>query len=154
MTAGARQSQATQTRQVKNYKNDRIDSLQEECLRVANRHHRDKERSGKSIRSSKKSSDLSSSDSLSKEERKPKKKAVEVVVTCKHCKKYGKTQHPVRFSVDQCMWNKKAVCFQYASVCRKMGLEYVKGDKFEKGSKEKWPKHKAVQDKKKDINDN
>jgi hypothetical protein len=25
-----------------------------------------------------------------------------------------------------------------------MGLEYVKGDKFEKGSEEKWPKPKAI----------
>ena len=48
------------------------------------------------------------------------------------------------------MWNKKAMCFQYASVFRKMGLKYVKGDKFEKGNKDKWPKHKAV---KEDNND-
>ena len=114
------------------YKKDGFDSSQEECLRVANRHHRDKTRSGKSSRSSKKSSNLSSSDSFSKEECKPKMKAVEVLVTCKHCKKYRKTQHPARFLVDHCMWNKKAMCFQYASVCRKMGLEYEKGDKFEK----------------------
>ena len=45
---------------------------------------------------------------------------------------------------------KKVVCFQYASVCRQMGLEYVKGDKFEKGNKDKWPKHKAVKDNKDD----
>ena len=123
-------------------------------MRVANRHHRNKKRSGKSSRSSKKSSNLSSSNSLSEEERKPEKKAAEVVVTCIHCKKYKKTQHPARFSVDQCMWNKKAVCFRYASVCRKMGLEYVKGNKFKKGSKDKWPKHKAVKDNKKDNNEN
>ena len=115
------------------YKKDGFDSSQEECLRVADRHHHVKNQSGKSSRSSKKSSDGSSSDSSSEEERKPKKKSVEVVATCKHCKKYGKTQHPERLLVDQCMWRKKAVCFRYASVCRKMGLEYVKGDKFEKG---------------------
>ena len=122
-------------------------------MRVAGRHHRDKKRGGKSSRSSKKSSNLSSSNSLSEEERKPKKKAVEVLVTCKHYKKYRKTQHPARFVVDQCMWNKNAVCFRYTSMGRKMGLEYVKGDKFEKGTEDKRPKHKDVKDKKKDNND-
>ena len=85
------------------YKKDRFNSLQEECLRVADRHHRHNKRSGKSSRSSKRSSDLSSRDSSSEEERKPKKKAVEVVATCKYCKKYGKTQHLERFLADQCM---------------------------------------------------
>ena len=90
---------------------DGSDSSQEKSLRVADKTHCDEKRSGKSIMSSKRSSDLSSSDSSSNEERTLKKKAVEVVVTCKHCKKYGKTQHPPRFMMDQCMWNKKAVCF-------------------------------------------
>ena len=84
-------------------KKDRFNSLQEECLRVADQHHRGKKRRGKSSMSSKRSSDLSSSNSSSKEERKPKKKAVEVVATCKYCKKYGKMQHPEQFSTDQCM---------------------------------------------------
>ena len=57
---------------------------------------------------------------------------------------------------DQCMWNKKAVCFRYASVCKQMGLKYVKADEFEKGKEDKWPKHKAKavkDDKKEDNND-
>ena len=45
-----------------------VDSYQEECLKVTNKHHRNKKQSSKS---SKKSIDLSISDSLSKEERKP-----------------------------------------------------------------------------------
>jgi len=129
------------------------DSSQEECLKVAEKHHRNKKQISKNSKSSKKSINLSISNSSSEKERKPKKKAVEVVVTCKHCKKYGKTQHPERFLVDQCMWNKNAVCFRYTSMGRKMGLEYVKGDKFEKVSKDKWPKHKAVKDEKYDNND-
>ena len=99
---------------------DGSDSSQEKSLRVVEKHHRDKQRSGKSSRSSKRSSDLSISDSSSKEERKPKKKAVETVSKCKYCKRYRKTQHPKKISTDQCMWNKKAVCFQYASVCKHM----------------------------------
>ena len=51
------------------------------------------------------------------------------------------------------MWNKKAVCFRCGSVCKNMGLEYVKGDKFKKGCEDKWPNHKAVKDEKKDNND-
>jgi len=46
--------------------------------------------------------------------------------------------------------------FRYASVCKKMGLKYVKGDKFEKANEDKWPKHKAKavkDDKKEDNND-
>ena len=82
---------------------DGSDSSQDKSLRVVEKHHRDKQMSGNISRSSKRSSDLSSSDSLSEEESKPKKKAVEVVVTCKHCKKYRKTQHPSRFTTDQCM---------------------------------------------------
>ena len=93
---------------------DGSDSSQENSLSV--KHHRDKKWSGKSSKSSKRSSNLSSSDSLRKEERKPKKKAVAVVATCKYCKKYKKTQHPEQFLTNQCMWNKKAVCFRYASV--------------------------------------
>ena len=122
-----------------------VDSSQEECLKVADKHHRNKKRSSKS---SKKSIDLSISDSSSKEKRKPKKKAEEAVVTCKYCKKYErKTNHPSRIADDKCMWNKKVVCFQYASVCRKMGLEYVKKENFEKGKEHKWPKKKAAKDK-------
>jgi hypothetical protein len=37
------------------YKKDGFDSSQEECLRVADRHHRDKKRSGKSSKSSRRS---------------------------------------------------------------------------------------------------
>ena len=66
-------------------KKEGFDSSQEECLRVAGKHNCNKKRSSKS---SKKSIDLSISDSSSKEERKPKKKAEEAVVTCKYCKKY------------------------------------------------------------------
>ncbi len=106
-------------------------------MRVADKNHCYKKQSGKSSRSSKRSSDLRISDSSSNEEHKLKKKAVDVVVTCNHCKKYGKTQHPSRFTTDQCMWNKKAVCFQYASVCKQMGLKYVKADEFEKGKEDK-----------------
>jgi hypothetical protein len=138
------------------YKRDGFDSSQEECLRVAHRHHRDKKQSGKSSKSSKKSSELSSSDSSSEEERKPKKKVVTVVATCKHCKKYGKAQHPERFSADQCMWNKKAVCFRYNAVCKQMGLKYMNASEFEKGKEDKWPKHKAKaakEDKKEDSDD-
>ena len=116
------------------------------------KHHRGKKRSGKVSKSSKRSSNLSSSDSSSKEERKPKKKAA-AVATCKHCKKYGKVQHPERFSTDQCMWNKKAVCYRYNSMCKQMGLKYVKATEFEKGKEDKWPKHKAKEVKKED-NDN
>jgi hypothetical protein len=128
------------------------DSSQEKSLSV--KHHRDKKRSGKSSRSSKRSSDLSSSNSSSKEERKPKKKAVEA--TCKHCKKYGKKQHPEKFSTDQCMWNKKAVCFRYTAECKQMQLKYIKGHEFKRGKEDKWPKHKAKapkEDKKEDNND-
>ena len=28
---------------------------------------------------------------------------------------------------DQCMWNKKNVCFRYLAVCKQMGLKYIKG---------------------------
>ena len=109
---------------------------------MADKHNRNKKRSSKS---SKKSIDLSISDSSSKEERKPKKKAEEAVMICKYCRKYErKTNHPSRIADNKCRWNKKVVCFQYVSVCRQMGLEYVKGVKFEKGNEEKWPKHKAV----------
>ena len=118
------------------------------------KHHRDKKQSRKSSRSSKRSSNLSSSDSSSEEERKPKKKAVEA--TCKHCKNYGKSQHPEKFSTDQCMWNKKAVCFRYAAVCKQMRLKYIKGHEFEKGKEDEWPKHKAKaakEDKKENSDD-
>ena len=47
------------------YRKYRFDSSQEECLRAADKHHCDKKRSTKSSRSSKKSSNLSISDSLS-----------------------------------------------------------------------------------------
>jgi hypothetical protein len=97
---------------------------------------------------------LSSSDSSSKEERKPKKKAVEA--TCKYCKKYGKSQHPEKFLTDQCMWNNKNVCFRYSAVCKQMGLKYIKRHEFEKGKEGKWPKHKAKaakEDKKEDNDD-
>ena len=65
-----------------------------------------------------------------------------------------KKQHPTHFSTDQCIWNKKAVYFRYASMCKQMGLEYVKWDKFEKGNEDKWPKNKAktVKDNKKEDN--
>ena len=33
------------------------------------------------------------------------------------------------------MWNKKAVCFRYASVCKQMGLKYVKASEFERERK-------------------
>ena len=123
------------------------DSLHEVCLTVTNKHHHNKKWSSKSSRSSKKSSDSSISDSSSQEERKPKKKAAEAVVTCEYCKKYDcKMNHPSRIANNKCMWNKKVVCFQYGSVCRQMGLKYVKGDKFKKGNKDKWQKHKAVKD--------
>ena len=85
--------------------------------------------------------------------RKPKQKAVVVVAMCKYCKKYGTTQHPERFLTNQCMWNKKAVCFRYSSVCKQMGLKYVKASEFEKGKEDKWPKHKAKEDKKEDNDD-
>ena len=94
------------------------DSSEEKSLSVKN--HCNKERSGKCSRSSKISSNVSSRDSSSEEERKPKKKAAAVVATCKHCKKYGKTQHLERFLTDQCMWNKKAVCYRYNAVCKQM----------------------------------
>ncbi len=87
---------------------DESDSSQEKSLSV--KQHRNKKQSGKSSKSSRRSSNLSSSDSLSEEERKPKKKAV-AVATCKHCKQYGKAQHPEQFSTKECMWNKKAICF-------------------------------------------
>ena len=66
---------------------DGSDSSQEKSLRVVEKHHRDKKLSGKSSRSSKRSSDLSSSNSSSEEESRLKKKAVEVVATCKYCTK-------------------------------------------------------------------
>jgi hypothetical protein len=137
------------------YKKESFDSSQEECLRAADRHHRDKKRSGKSSKSSRRSSDLSSSDSSSKEERKPKKKAVAVAM-CKHCKQYGKAQHPEQFLTKECMWNKKAICYQYNAVCKQMGLKYVKGSEFKKGKEDKWPKHKPKEvkmDKKEDKED-
>jgi hypothetical protein len=124
-------------------------------MRVADRHHRDKKRSGKSSKSSKKSIDLSSSDSSSEEERKPKKKAAKAA-TCKYCKQYGKPQHPDRFSTNECMWNKKAICFRYAPVCKQMGLKYINGNEFKKGKEDEWPKHKAKEakeDKKEDKDD-
>ena len=39
-------------------------------------------------------------------------------------------------------------------MCKTMGLEYVKGDKFEKVNEDKWPKHKAkaLKDNKKEDN--
>ncbi len=49
------------------YSKDGFDSSQEECLRAADQHHRDKKQSGKRSKSSKRSSNLSSSDLLSKE---------------------------------------------------------------------------------------
>ena len=44
---------------------------------------------------------------------------------------------------DQCMWNKKALCFRYVSMCKQMKPKYVKANEFEKGKEDKWPKHKA-----------
>jgi hypothetical protein len=117
-----------------------LDSSQEKSLSV--KHHRDKNRSRKSSKNSKQSSILSSSDSSSEEERKPKKKAVAVAM-CKHCKQYGKVQHPERFTTKECMWNKKAKCYRYNAVCKQMGLKFVKASEFEKGKEDKWPKHKA-----------
>ena len=135
---------------------DNSDSSQENSLSVKSvKHHRDKNRSGKSSKSSKRSSNLSSSDSSSEETRKPKKKTV-AVATCKHCKQYGKAQHPERFSTKDCMWNKKAKCFRYNSVCKQMGLQFVKASEFEKGKEDKWPKHKpkaAKEDKTEDNDD-
>ena len=32
-----------------------------------------------------------------------------------------------------------------------MGLEYEKGEKFEKGNEDKWPKHEAAKDKNNDC---
>ncbi len=119
------------------------------------KHHRDKNWSGKSSKSSKRSSNLSSSDSSSEEVRKPKKKSV-AVATCKHCKQYGKAQHPEQFSTKECMWNKKAKCYRYNAVCKQMGLQFVKASKFEKGKEDKWPKHKtkaAKEDKTEDNDD-
>ncbi len=138
------------------YSKDGFDNSQEECLRAANqadRHRRDKKQSGKSSKSSKRSSNLSSSDLSSKEERKPKKKAV-AVATCKHCKQYGKSQHPERFSTKEYMWNKKAICFRYNAVCKQMGLKYVHASEFEKGKDDKWPKHKAKAAKEDKTEDN
>ena len=53
------------------------------------------------------------------------------------------------------MWNKKAVCFRYAAVCKQM-RKYIKGHEFEKGKEDKWPKQKAKaakEDKKENNND-
>ena len=55
---------------------------------------------------------------------------------------------------NQCMWNKKAIRFRFESVCKQMGLKYAKGNKFEKGKEEKWPKHKAKASKKDKKEDN
>ena len=130
------------------YKKDGFDSSQEECPRGADKHHRNKKWSSKS---SKKSINLIISDYSSKEERKPKKKAEEAVVMCKYCKKYERrTNHSSSIADNKCMWNKKVVCFRYPSVCRQMGIKKVKGDKFENGNKDKWPKHKAMKDNKDD----
>ena len=130
------------------YAQDGFDSSQEDCMRVVDRIHRDNKRSIKTTRSIATRSEASSSDTSSDDERKSKKKPAEVPVTCKYCKKYGKPQHPDRFTKEQCMWNKKAVCFRYASVCKQMGLIYLKGHEFEKGNEDKWPKHKPKEDKK------
>ena len=57
---------------------------------------------------------------------------------------------------DQCMWNKKNVCFRYLAMCKHMGLKYIIGHEFKKGKEIKWPKHKAKtskEDKKEDNDD-
>jgi len=54
------------------------------------------------------------------------------------------------------MWNKKAICFRYNTVCKQMGLKFVKASEFAKGKEDKWPKHKAKaanEDKKEDKED-
>ena len=55
------------------------------------------------------------------------------------------------------MWNKKAVCYRYAKVCKqmKMRLKYVNKNDFERGKEDKWPKHKAeaAKEDKKENND-
>ena len=50
---------------------------------------------------------------------------------------------------------KKATCFQYAAVCKQMGLKYVNANEFEKGKEDTWPKHKvkAAKEDKKEVND-
>ena len=55
---------------------------------------------------------------------------------------------------NQCMWNKKAVCFRYVSMCKQMGLKYVKANEFEKGKEDKWPKHKIKASKEDEKEDN
>ncbi len=73
---------------------------------------------------------------------------------CKHCKQYGKAQHPERFLTKECMWNKKAICFQYNAVCKQMGLQFVKASEFKKGKEDKWLKHKPKAAKKNKTEEN
>jgi hypothetical protein len=94
----------------------------------------ERQRDGKSATSS----IASSSDSSSA-------KTVATAVDCKHCNKAGRTKpHPPKVPVDKCMWNPEHVGYRFENVCKAMGLKYRTPDKYPRGQKEKWKRHKKL----------
>ena len=96
------------------------------------RYKSEQRRDGRSVTSS----IASSSDSSSA-------KTVATAVECKHCTKAGRTKpHPPKVPVDKCMWNPDYVGYRFENVCRVMGLKYRTPDKYPRGQKDKWKRHK------------
>jgi len=94
----------------------------------------ERKRDGKSATSS----IASSSDSSSA-------KTVATAVDCKHCNKAGRTKpHPPKVPVDKCMWNPEHVGYRFEYVCKAMGLKYRTPDKYPRGQKDKWKRHKKL----------
>ncbi len=105
--------------------------------RYKNERRRDERSTTSSIASSSRAS--SSSDSSSA-------KTMATVVECKHCTKYKRTKpHPPKVLVDKCMWNPKHVGYRFESVCKAMKLKYKKPEKFPRGRKEEWKRHKKLE---------
>ena len=98
-----------------------------------------------SFRSSERSQSSSIASSSDSSKAAKKKEKVEVV-ECKHCKKYERTKpHPPKVPVDKCMWNPDYIGYRFENVCKKMGLKYKATDKFPKGKKDEWKKHKKLE---------
>jgi hypothetical protein len=72
-------------------------------------------------------------------------KTVATAVDCKHCNKAGRTKpHPPKVPVHKCMWNPEHVGYRFENVCKGMGLKYRTLDKYPRGQKDKWKRHKKL----------
>jgi len=99
-------------------------------------------RSNSTMRSSERSQSSSiASSSDSEKTTKPTE-----VIDCKYCKKYKRTKpHPPKVPVEKCMWNPDYIGYRFENVCKKMELKYKDKDKFPKGKKDEWKKHKKLE---------